>query len=334
MVRNDTLPDIVLQEFCAQLKLEPSMLTPLRAFENFVYSLGPSAGQKILRISHRSHRQREDIAAELDWVRFLDRSGVAISCPVMNEIIEAGSGEYCAIVISRVPGETVQYPGSLDCWGPALYREWGRTLGQLHRVTQDYQPPEGSAERWSWSEDRYATNWKNYVDSNSAMNRLWEETQESLRALPRSRKNFGLIHADLHSKNFYLHEGRLQVFDTDDCLYHWFVADFSSVFASLLLGPAKDKPKEFMAEFLAPFWRGYFSESDLSREEVSRLPLFLTYRFLLLYGAIHHKWNFNKLSPRELEFVDGVRSYLELGSDDFIGSPEYWTDSLPAETRA
>lgn len=318
--RKDKLPKETLSELCGHYAVDPSALHELDAFENFVFQYRGAECEQILRVTQSHHRQLADIQAELDWVHFLAERGVSIARPIPakdgRDIVVSVDQSCLAVAWQKVPGQDLHREEAKHLWSPEFYALWGQTMGRLHRLSQDYQPAKDRPRRWHWSEDRYLHNWKEDVGPEyPAMTCAWGSTLEELSALPRESDYYGLIHADLHAKNFFWHEGQLQIFDTDDCQFNWFVADLASVFTSILLSErAQPDVEQFVKNFRQHFMTGYQSEFELPQEELARLPLFLRFRELLIFGALCHRWNFEALSAAQQSLVSRLeRSILSRG---------------------
>ena len=78
------------------------------------------------------------------------------------------------------------------------------------------------------------------------------------RACPASQ--LGLIHQDAHGGNFFVDDGRIMLFDFDDCCYGPFAMEIGIVifYVAVLLG----EPDDFAAWFVPNFLTGYRSEID------------------------------------------------------------------------
>jgi len=160
-----------------------------------------------------------------------------------------------------------------------------------------------------WDEDPYVRDWEAMAASEGAdLQTVWRELQSQFDEAERCVENYGLIHGDLHAKNFFWNQGHLEVFDTDDCLYNWFVADIACILTSLALSPRSEPDsKTFVKQFLYHFGAGYSQEFSLAAEEIRRLPLFLRHRELVVLGALCHKWDFSRLSEAQDALIRRLR---------------------------
>ena len=107
-----------------------------------------------------------------------------------------------------------------------------------------------------------------------------------LKRLPTPPESHGLIHADLHTGNFFATEaGELRVFDFDDACQHWFSYDLAVVINHLSrqLAPALRDP--IFNAILAGYSRVRALPVGLSTE----LSLLLQLRNMQLYQLMHKK---------------------------------------------
>jgi Ser/Thr protein kinase RdoA (MazF antagonist) len=96
---------------------------------------------------------------------------------------------------------------------------------------------------------------------------------------PKSRKNFGLIHADLHTGNFLFPSPRIPaVIDFDDCGYGYYMYDLAVTIAGLRTHPRqRDLTESLMA--------GYTSEGLTVDEELLRALIGVRYYLILNWFA-------------------------------------------------
>ena len=324
--RKDFLPEEALEEICSGFGLKRARLSELDAFENFVFD----CGETILRVTHRSHRLAEQVKAEINWTDFLKANGFGVvtsqPSPSGERIVQTHDEEFLGVLLPRARGRSVHGMENSALWTPELFRLWGKTVGRLHSTTRNYQP--SGPTRHHWHEDRYLSNWPKYVGTNYPhLQNPWQDLLGQLQELPRTSENYGLIHCDLHSKNFFVNGDSLQFFDTDDSHYNWFIYGVATIFLSVAHNPiCRDDPPAFVKNFARHFLAGYRSEFRLADSEVGRLPLFLKLRQYLLLGAVLHKWDFHKLEGEKLRLVERFRRDSEaegfplgFSSDDWLG---------------
>ena len=100
---------------------DPRTLAPVEESQNFVYRFcepqrGAQPGPlRYLRLTHETHRTRELIEAELDFVNYLAASGAEVAAPVQSlsrnfvEVLPTPIGEMYAAVFQAVHGQPVRW---------------------------------------------------------------------------------------------------------------------------------------------------------------------------------------------------------------------------------
>jgi amicoumacin kinase len=320
-------PDI--KEFCPLFGLSLGSVRKLEAFENFVYEVHRQGTPRILRISHRSHRTVEAVRAEFHWVDFLRGQGMAVAGSLFSvtqdKVCSSADQEFVAVLIEKMPGRQMSLLSS-EQWNADHFFEWGRTIGQMHRLTKLYRP--GVWKRMSWDSDRYVQNFLQHIHQQDPIyRRHWLNLLEQLNTLSRTPENYGLIHDDLHTRNFCLYQDTLQVFDTDDCKYNFFMGDIATALHSVALNDWSRNNS--IDSFLKPFWRGYARECPISIADVLHLPLLMRACSAVVFGALCHKWDLANLQTREQFIFDQVAGSLRLQEPIVDLSEEEWIETLP-----
>lgn len=101
------------------------------------------------------------------------------------------------------------------------------------------------------------------------------------------RDNYGLVHFDVHTGNFFVHHNDIYIYDFDDSQYAYFAADIAIVMFYFAGRCPRDRNREdFIREFYLDFMEGYNSQYHLSKSELNKIPIFLKQRELILYAAV------------------------------------------------
>ncbi|MDF2789718.1 MAG: hypothetical protein K0S80_2816 [Neobacillus sp.] len=301
----------VLNYFLESFHLQTE-LKKLGDFENYVFEAYRGNTPVILRITHSSHRDKDQILAELVWMNYLHNQNV--KCPEAfisskNELIEAlqasdGSFFY-ACLFSKVPGSPVKIKSPE--FNDQLFHAWGKAIGQMHAVTKEYQPSKEIKLRPSW-EDEELLDIETYVPNEKEIIKNTKLLINELQSLLRTKDNFGLIHSDIHSGNFFYDGEFVHVFDFDDCSYHWFASDIAiPLYYSVLYGyqsASEVEREQFAINFLSHFTKGYEEYHSLPEDWKQQLPLFFMLRDITLYSVLH-----KKISPEERN--DGINQMIE-----------------------
>ncbi len=260
---------------------------------NFVYQFQRGQQWKILRITHSSHRSEEQIIAELDWVNFLAEHTVPVARPCLSknkrltELLAVGDTYFTAVVFEFAPGQLIENADPAE-WNPDLFRSMGRIIGRMHRISKVYHPDHLSQKRPHWYEDDLIENARQYLppDQMKAADEL-EEILSQFNQLSASPDDYGLIHSDMNPTNFHVDNGKITLFDFDDCGYNWFINDIAV--AMPLYSNMFKKPdwETQLCEFIVWFMRGYEEENHLDDKWLGLLPICIRLQNLITLVAMH-----------------------------------------------
>ncbi|UCG60428.1 MAG: phosphotransferase [Candidatus Zixiibacteriota bacterium] len=274
----------------------PEDLNKLGSFESFVFEFAQNGQPHILKVIPGSHRLPPRIHGELEWINYLVEGGVSAARPVRSntgslvELVEPASQNdpdsepYSLVVFEKAMGRTA----TEEDWSEKLFTEWGRTMGRMHALTKDYRPSHPSLTRHQWYEDEDLNPEKYLPPSEHLVREKCAALIERIRSLPTDRDSFGLVHEDMHHGNFFVDNGKITVFDFDDCQYHWFAADISiPLFYVMRNKRLNQGTPQFARHFFSHFLEGYNRENSLEREWLTQIPLFHKLREMMLYIIIH-----------------------------------------------
>jgi amicoumacin kinase len=121
---------------------------------------------------------------------------------------------------------------------------------------------------------------------------------QTVKDLPLSQFQYGLIHADAYQDNFFWANGELLLFDFDNCEYGHYISDLAiSLYAALWRVPNEADRPQFSERFLRSLLLGYREQHDLSHAEIEALPLFLQLREVLIYTVAKKMLDLENLTP-------------------------------------
>ncbi|NIK76530.1 Ser/Thr protein kinase RdoA (MazF antagonist) [Paenibacillus castaneae] len=308
----------VLNEAALRYKADASNAKKLGDFENYVYEVERDGKGYILRLTHSSHRLKEEVEGELKWINFLNGRGIHVSLvheSVNGELVEVvpvSDSNFYVCLFDKAPGSSVQM--NSPEFGPELFEKWGATTARLHLATEEYDATE--TQRLRWDEDDLIE-LDNYIDpvEDKAIVEGNRQLVVSLQQLPQTKETFGLIHSDIHQGNFFYHEGDIHIFDFDDTMYFYFASDIAIPLYYSIWQKYRKETLETRStvgkEILTHFLRGYMSVRGISREWVERLPMFLNLRDYTLYGVINKKFDLSaKENKIEKQLAAEIRERL------------------------
>jgi Ser/Thr protein kinase RdoA (MazF antagonist) len=275
--------------------------------QNYIFAYERNSEEYILRLTPRTHRRPQQVAAEVDWVNDLAARDVPVAAVVsamdgsLCQVVELVGEPFTAVSFQKVRGEI----GSGSYWTTDTFFDWGCLAGRLHWESRKYQPGFGRS-RATWV-DRLPVVIPESTDDEIAMERL-EQVAARLNSLPKSAGAYGLIHADLHFWNFAVSPTGLTVFDFDSCEYNWFVADLgTAVFEAATCGYQKLPRDEFIRGFLDRFIEGYERECPLGAA-ANQIPLFAKLREICIYLVLRKRWKNRLLTEFQRRFFESVRA--------------------------
>ena len=289
----------------------------LKGFESFIYLCQPSHRDSfVLRLSHSLRRSRETIAGEVDWINHLVTGGVPCAAAIPSqrgELVEAipdgAGGEFLATAFKEAPGARLPKTD----WSDEFRFHYGEVLGRMHSVTKDYSPSRAAVRRPHWHEAIASEMVKCEPYVKPEVMHRFESLLDYLQRLPKDVESYGMIHQDAHSGNFFVHEGKITLFDFDDCVSGHFIYDLAMVLFYAVT--FEDDPEGFTASFFPKFLEGYRSTNSLEPFWLRELPHFMKLREIDLFTQIHYRfdvaqnddpWIADYLEGREERILDNV----------------------------
>lgn len=226
-----------------------------------------------LRLSHEEDATEKKICGELDFLIDLGENNYNSSYPVITKrgnfykVIETDLGAYYAVVFKQLKGK----PIDVNEFNEKNFEDWGKALGKLHKISQDYIPM-SSMKRRSWKDiinfsRDVLSEFPHEKEAIEEVNRV----EEWLSSLHITNENYGLIHYDFEPDNVFWDKesNTFNVIDFDDSMYHWYVMDIMNTLDEV----KKIKDDNVESEKKA-FLRGYSSVKDIDKELINETDKF------------------------------------------------------------
>lgn len=294
----------------------------LRKVENFVYNTSDLSGPKILRLTEPRQRKFIEVEAELDWVSFLNKSVEEVvkataskNGQLVQEIV-AGDQKYFATLFEYAEG--VSYNNAFEM-ASQVYQTWGALLAKLHKATMNYAPSTSITPRGDWTTDRGVLEAKRWAESLGESGKI-VEFERWFSTLPKARNVYGLVHRDAHYGNFHVDNGKITLFDFDDCCYHWFSFDIAVTLVHLKYEASlKSCPDQF-EDAKARILTGYLSENTLDQVWIDRVDLMLAYHMMIL-----NYWCYGHTQKNEIgeHGVKWCQNYVDWYASNSISAPNF-----------
>lgn len=279
----------ILAEAQQRYGIASENLEELGGFESFIYGFEKDAARYVLRLGHSLRRSPGLIQGEVDWINHLARGGAGVAKAVNSEAgnlverIPDGQGEqFLATAFVWAPGDSVW---RMEGWTERFMLNYGRLLGKMHTLTKQYTLPNAAWQRPQWDAPIMTDTTSALPELDPKVITLVEKNLAYLRQLATPPDAFGLIHQDAHTGNLFVDEnGRITLFDFDDCVYGHFAYDIAMVIFYAITNHAT--PVEFCHQFWPLFWQGYCEENQLDPIWLKEIHPFMKLREMDLYGVI------------------------------------------------
>ena len=257
---------------------------------NATYSVETETGVKYaLRININSAKTIKNLLAEIEWVRHLNRTaGINTPTPIAtlkDEFIvssihpESGLTLF-AVMYSWLEGEEIGDEPTLD-----QLHEVGKTIALLHQDSSNFvlssQAELPTFDDFFWSTEDFLFSEKSKLSP--ADKSLLQEAHDLIMEFTRDLYQTSpvhIIHADVHGWNLMWHEGKLSIFDFDDCGFGVEAQDIAVALYYL------DTPEQEQA-LLA----GYTSVKPLPNYSDNEMKALLLHRRLLLLNYLYETKN-------------------------------------------
>jgi Ser/Thr protein kinase RdoA (MazF antagonist) len=215
------------QELLVQYGITNAQVSCINFEFNATFSVETEDGVKYaLRININSTRTLENMKAEIEWVRHLNRtSGINTPTPIAtlkDDYIVVGfhsdsEQEFKAVMYSWLEGEELGDEPTLS-----QLHEVGRSIATVHQESLDFALSSESSlpifNDFFWGTEDYL-----FSDKSTLSHPDRELIQEAHELIMRFTNDLyatspvHIIHADFHGWNLMWNEDQLSIFDFDDC---------------------------------------------------------------------------------------------------------------------
>ena len=248
---------------------------------NQIYGFHKDGRHYILRFSNRSAKKFNEAKAEMEWLYYLAKNNIGVGLPLKLEngelvISTQENGENYIVTSFETVAGAFWDKNNPTKWNNAVFYNWGKAMGDIHRLTKDFSFTSDPVTRSSF-DGRFALD--DSIKDCPSVNAIVENLIKDMMALPKDKDSYGLIHNDMHQWNFYVDGGKVNIFDFDDSLYGWFALDIGiALYHGLWWGRHDDAGHDFADSIIENFLKGYLSANCLSDFWLAKIPIFMKYR--------------------------------------------------------
>ncbi len=266
--------------------------------DNAVFCVTDQIGQQfVMRLTADDHYPVAALEGELAWLAAI-RSDIQLMVP---EPIPNANGELITTI--HLPHIPTPRHCCLFRWMPGRFlrtrfsaktlTQVGKFTAQLHNHSASWNSATQSARPlWRWERFFGPQYVYSTQDARLTLTAHDREVLATIAALVRSAMsqlgsgsaNFGMIHADLHPLNFFLHGGQVGAIDFEDCGLGYFVFDMATTL--LEVSHPLDIPDHY-ARMREAYLKGYSQVRAVPEDIERQLLIFTALRlvFLLNWGA-------------------------------------------------
>lgn len=296
----------------------------IRYSQNYAYESTRHGQPVVMRIARDRHLKPSQVDAEQEWVTYLADRGIDVCRPVRSnagrwcESRQLDGSQFASVCLQRVPGRKMtEEEKTLE-----MNHKLGQLTAQLHDATLAYARNRSRVDRPQWFESRLLTEDLNrYVpESSAAFHGQVNSIVGELKSIPVKPDGYGLIHADISFGNCNIDNGRLWIFDFDNCEYGHFVNDiatmlYDSIYCALFNRMSRPQlENEVIARWKA-FLDGYETVRNLGPIEPDVLRKFLVLREAVIY--VHYQRVMTPERKAQLhEGLEFMRRNVEAGVTD------------------
>jgi Ser/Thr protein kinase RdoA (MazF antagonist) len=318
----DRYNDTILEEAMRRYGITKDQIRILDSFESFIYEFEHGAESYILRIGHSVRKSESLIQGEVHWINYLSDGGVSVARAISSkngklvESIDDGQGgQFLITAFMRAEGQKPWDAG----WTPARFENYGHLLGQMHALAVDYQAIP-TWERPAWDDDGMKFVEMYLPASETIVHQKYQSVLKHIYSLPKSKTSYGLIHQDAHQNNLFMDgNGKITLFDFDDCVYSWFINDIAIVLFYISMDAEElgyPNAASFTRDFMIHFLCGYRRAYRLDPHWLKEIPTFLKLRELELYAVVFRDFDIKDIDHWSIESFKQIQGFNSNSGND------------------
>ena len=304
-----TLSDITRQELQRLYRFEDESLI---AHSKELYECRIYQQEYLLRLS--THTSLTEQQAEAEWLSYLYENGVPVPQVLPSqhrqlvETLEIDGIPTYAVLLKKVPGRTLRP----EEWTEELIERCGQIMGKMHKLSQLYAPLNSTRMARHWRDnDRYDYQ-KYFPAANTMLLKRCQDVFDEIKALPKTRETYGLIHAHIQPENILSNGKSLTIINFQRCEYHYFINDLAVILYEALTTTYNGiDMSSYSRMFMKALLKGYVREISLDRFWLKQLPVFLKLQEVLSLVICHREWDIKQLNTHQRSLMNLYRKNIE-----------------------
>jgi len=261
-----------------------------------------------------NYKTFQEQTEEVRWTNFLYHRGIGVPkiiASLNDSFIETirMEEEKLAVVFQAAPG--IHLPRSK--WNSTVFKELGKQIGKMHRVTKDYLKHETTTYLKNWYENE-EYDFLTYIPIEEiTIREIAQTVLNNIKQLPQDLSTYGIIHGDLWLENILVDDSKITMIDFQDCEKHYYIKDLAVPIYSAMefTFSGGENISDYGKSITSAILDGYKEENDLSSAVIEQLPLFMKLKELFEYSLMHMYWNSEALSEEQVRIMNLYRIRIE-----------------------
>ncbi|MBE5106525.1 phosphotransferase [Bacillus thuringiensis] len=294
-------------------ELYPLDFNNVKSITNEMYQCLAEQGTYFVRITN--YKMYEEQLEEVTYTNFLHQKGLGVP-PVIpslkGSLVEKLTldKELFAVLYKVAPG--IHLPRSE--WNSNIFKKLGQKIGKLHHISKNFESIEPVKHINDWYENEEYNFLKYIPKEETIIRELASDVLFSIKKLPKTSNNYGLIHGDLWLENILVdNDLNLTMIDFQDCEKHFYIFDLAvPIYSAIEYSFAGNgNIVDYENSITKAILDGYQEENELPKEMIDKLPLFVRLKEIFEYSLMHMYWNKEELTEEQVRIMNLYRLKLE-----------------------
>lgn len=213
---------IILKEINAKY---PITVNHIEKITNEMYRCSNNFNEYYVRVT--DYRSFEEQLEEINWLSYLEQHGVGIS-PIIKSLqgnlVEKGESfeEKSIVLFGAAKGIHL----SRSEWKGDVFKELGRQIGRMHRITSQYEQEHEINHMINWYDNAEYRFLDHIPKEETTIRKLAQKILNEVQLLSKDRHTYGLLHGDLWLENVLVNNhSEITLIDFQDCEKHFYLYD-------------------------------------------------------------------------------------------------------------
>lgn len=285
----------------------------IKPITNEMYECLTEQGTYFSRITN--YKTYEEQIEEVLYTNFLYQNGLGVP-PIIPSLqgnfVEKFTldKEIFAVLYKAAPG--IHLPRSE--WNSNIFKKLGKQIGKLHRISKSFEKIKPVKHINDWYENEEYNFLKYIPKEENTIREIASDVLTSIKELPKSPSNYGLIHGDLWLENILVeNNSNLTMIDFQDCEKHFYIFDLAvPIYSAIEYSFAGNgNIVDYEYSITKALFEGYQEENELPKEMKDKFPLFIKLKEIFEYNLMHMYWDKDELTEEQVRIMNLYRMKIE-----------------------